>query len=56
MDPSEMDFAAHVANEEVDLNAGESTSAPLSFAPTSKRNQHESFNAKKRQAIHVPMV
>ena len=42
-------------NEEIDVNAGESTSA-IAVAPTLKRNNSKSYNAKKRQEIHVPVV
>lgn len=61
-DPGEEDedamglhLAARDANEEMDLDAGESASTPAIVGPTLK-NHSSSFNAKKRQAIYVPEV
>ncbi len=55
MDAVEPEFAGRDANEDVRLGAGESTSAPVSAVTTLKEDSR-TFNAKKRRAIHVPMV
>ena len=48
MDSMEPDFAVHDENGDVGLDIEE---------PTFKRDQHSrSYNAKKRNVIHVPMV
>lgn len=56
MNPLELGFATAEADGEVDIGAEESASAAVNVAPTLRRSQHRSFDAKRKQTIHVPIV